>query len=289
MRWPGSRPSRRNTGASCQAPPVKSRVVVCGSGISPIDSGTSGSCGWLAAAKRLDLDRLDLDRLVGTAKPKRCRCIASNAVLSSASVPKRHGQGAVGAEIAEMQLHAARGCRSRATPWPTSSVDGLLRERRGRRFRGSQALRIEQREHGLGPRGLQLGKPHAVGRQHAGQRMDQHAADAERIGDEAGMLPARAAEGVEHIVGDVVAALHRDGLDRVRHVLDRDADEAVGDLCGLARRRRSPRQARRSAPARPPRRAAGPASAPKIFGKNSGSSLPTMTLASVTVSGPPRR
>ena len=29
---------------------------------------------------------------------------------------------------------------------------------------------------------------------------------------------------------DVVAALHRDGLDRVRHVLDGDLDEAVGDL-----------------------------------------------------------
>ena len=44
------------------------------------------------------------------------------------------------------------------------------------------------------------------------------------------MLPARAAERVHDIFGDVVAALHRDGLDGVRHVGDGDPDEAVGDL-----------------------------------------------------------
>ena len=64
--------------------------------------------------------------------------------------------------------------------------------------------------------------------------MQQHAADAERVGDQAGMLPAGAAEGIHHVVGDVVAALHRDAQDRVRHVLDRDADEAVGHLRSLA-------------------------------------------------------
>ena len=48
------------------------------------------------------------------------------------------------------------------------------------------------------------------------------------------MLPAGAAEGIHHVVGDVVAALHRNAQDRVRHVLDRDADEAVGHLRSLA-------------------------------------------------------
>ena len=94
----------------------------------------------------------------------------------------------------------------------------------------AQSLLVEPRQHGAGAGGADRGEPHAVGRQHAGQRMDQHRCHAERVGDEAGMLAAGAAKRIQHIVGDVVAALDRDRLDRVRHVLDRDPDEAVGDL-----------------------------------------------------------
>ena len=60
--------------------------------------------------------------------------------------------------------------------------------------------------------------------------MDQHPGHAERVGHEAGVLAAGAAEAVERIARHVVTALHRDLLDRVRHVLDRDLDEAVGDV-----------------------------------------------------------
>src|SRR5262249_41613091 len=52
----------------------------------------------------------------------------------------------------------------------------------------------------------------------------------ERIGDQARMLAASAAETIERIAGDVVAALYGNLLDGVRHVLDRDRDEAVGNL-----------------------------------------------------------
>ncbi len=48
------------------------------------------------------------------------------------------------------------------------------------------------------------------------------------------MLAAGAAEAVERVLGDVETALDRDLLDRVRHVLDRDLEEAVGDLLGRA-------------------------------------------------------
>ena len=84
------------------------------------------------------------------------------------------------------------------------------------------------------PRRADVGKAHAVGRKQRRERMDQHPGHAERIGDQAGVLAARAAEAVEHIARHVVAALHRDLLDRVRHVLDRDLDEAVGNLFGAA-------------------------------------------------------
>ena len=75
-----------------------------------------------------------------------------------------------------------------------------------------------------------IGEAHAVRGQKRRQRMDQHAGHAERIGDEAGVLTASAAEAVERITGHVVAALHRYLLDRVRHILDGDLDKAVGDL-----------------------------------------------------------
>ena len=48
------------------------------------------------------------------------------------------------------------------------------------------------------------------------------------------MLAAGAAEAIERVARHVIAALHRNLLDRVRHVLDRDPDEAVGNLLGFS-------------------------------------------------------
>ena len=64
--------------------------------------------------------------------------------------------------------------------------------------------------------------------------MNQDLGHAERVGDETGMLPAGAAEAVERVTRDVVAALHRDLLDRVRHVFDGNLDEAIGNVFGRA-------------------------------------------------------
>ena len=64
--------------------------------------------------------------------------------------------------------------------------------------------------------------------------MDQHCLHAQRIGDQAGVLAAGGTEAVERIFGHVVAALDRDLLDGVRHVLDGDADEAVGHFLAAA-------------------------------------------------------
>ncbi len=62
--------------------------------------------------------------------------------------------------------------------------------------------------------------------------MQEDPGHAERVGHQAGMLAAGAAEAVEGVFGYVVAALDRDLLDRVGHVLDRDAQEALGHLLG---------------------------------------------------------
>src|SRR5262249_8639244 len=64
--------------------------------------------------------------------------------------------------------------------------------------------------------------------------MNQYLGRAERISDETGRLPAGTAEAAEDGARYVVAGLHRDLLDRVRHVLDGNLDEAVGDVFGGA-------------------------------------------------------
>ena len=58
--------------------------------------------------------------------------------------------------------------------------------------------------------------------------MDHHLLHAERVGDEAGVLAAGAAEAGQHVAGHVVPARDRDRLDRVRHVGDGDRDQALG-------------------------------------------------------------
>jgi hypothetical protein len=98
-----------------------------------------------------------------------------------------------------------------------------LGERRGGRL-------AERLLDGLLAGGADRGEAHAVGGQERRQRMNQHPGHTERVGDQAGVLAAGAAEAVQRVTGDVVAALYRDFLDRIGHVLDRDANEAVGDV-----------------------------------------------------------
>ena len=125
-------------------------------------------------------------------------------------------------------------------------------------------------------------------------RRDEDGADAERVGDRAGVLAAGAAEGGQRVAGDVVALLHGDPLDGVGDVGHGDLQESLGDLLGRCARRRSPSRISRGERGEA---VAGRASAssgwspsgPNTAGKWAGWMRPSMTLASVTVSGPPRR
>ena len=85
----------------------------------------------------------------------------------------------------------------------------------------------------------QVRQPDPVGAQDAGQRMDHHRPDPQRVRHQAGMLPARAAETLQHIAGDIMPPRDRDLLDRIGHIVDGDADEALGNLA-----RRLPHQSR---------------------------------------------
>ena len=93
---------------------------------------------------------------------------------------------------------------------------------------------IQRRFDGTLAHGAGVGEPHAIGGEQAGERVDQNRAHAQRIGHEAGVLAARAAETLQGVVGHVIAALHGDFLDGVGHVLDGDADEAFRHFFGRA-------------------------------------------------------
>ena len=90
-------------------------------------------------------------------------------------------------------------------------------------------MRFESMQHRALAERSQRGELHAVGRKHAREGMDEDARHAERVGDEARMLPTRTAETVEHVAAAVITLRDRNALDGVRHVLDRDADETVRD------------------------------------------------------------
>src|SRR5436309_2153244 len=62
--------------------------------------------------------------------------------------------------------------------------------------------------------------------------MNEHPGHAKRISHQTGVLATGAAKAIEHVASDVIAALDRDFLDRIGHVLDRDLDKSVGDFLG---------------------------------------------------------
>ena len=63
--------------------------------------------------------------------------------------------------------------------------------------------------------------------------MDEHGRNRQRVGDVAGVLAARAAEAIERIARNVVAARNRNRLDRLGHLGDRNGKKSVGDRLGL--------------------------------------------------------
>ena len=106
----------------------------------------------------------------------------------------------------------------------------------GARFGGQRVQRLAERRRAFGvepdldravAQRPHVRQPHPVRGQHPRQGMDHHPGDAQGIRHQAGVLAARAPEAVQDVAGHVVAAAHRDRLDGVRHVVDRDAQEPV--------------------------------------------------------------
>ena len=138
-------------------------------------------------------------------------------------------QRRIGPRIADVRAHDHLDL-ARRDALARDLVACLLADALGGAFQRLQRLGAERLLDRLLASGADIGEAHAVGRQQRRERVDEHARHAERVGDETGVLTAGAAEAVERVARHVIAALHRNLLDRVRHVLDGDLDEAVGDL-----------------------------------------------------------
>ncbi len=112
---------------------------------------------------------------------------------------------------------------------------GIDRQPIGQRLQVRHGIRGQRHLDRLLAHHRLVGEAHAVRGQHAGEGMDEHRFHAQRIGDQAGVLAAGAAETLQRKARDVVALLHRNLLDRICHVGHGDAQEPLGGLLRRAR------------------------------------------------------
>ena len=237
--------ARVSTAASCQSPCEKKRVRSVGA--APRRTEPASGCGrqdGRRPAGRLDRHGFDGYRLASIDEAEapamgrleaRAQLCAREIDLVAAS---HHRQGRIGTGIAQMRrdrgLDRRREARLAPRPRPR-----LIDERRARpRPVCATAASSSGASTARWRLGANCGQSHAIGREQAGHRMDEDPRHAERVGDEAGMLPARAAKALQRVARHVVAARDRDLLDGIGHVLDGDGDEPVRDLLARSGRRR---------------------------------------------------
>ena len=149
-------------------------------------------------------------------------------------VSVRDRQRGVGAAVAKMQQASRRKLR-RVSALRAQFFGAVARQRVQTRAQCIQNAGIKRRLHRLLPLHHAVGQAHSIRRQHAGERVHQNALHAQRVGDQARVLPAGAAEAAQCVFGYIVAALHRDFFYRVRHVFHGDFQKAGGDRFRRAR------------------------------------------------------
>jgi hypothetical protein len=142
---------------------------------------------------------------------------------------ERRGQRRVGPRVAQM----GHGGRRDLRPAPQGG-DGVLPHGFDTGGQVRVGAWLQQRlDSGLARGGL-VGQAHAVGRQHAGEGMDQHPPHGELVGDETGVLAAGAAKALQGEVGGVLAPIQGHALDGRGHVGDGDRQEALGHVTRIA-------------------------------------------------------
>ena len=167
-------------------------------------------------------ERGDDDGAVGIGEAEALAVLGFEGARERSTVGERDGQGGVGAVVFEIGGDLGGG------------AVGTFAQGGGRFRRQCHGALLEIARVGesaldrLFSDGAYVGEADAPCGEHAGEGVKQDRVDADGVGDGAGVLAAGAAEGDEHVFGRVVAALDRDLLDRLGHVLVGDAQEAFG-------------------------------------------------------------
>ena len=212
--------------------PHRLRLAACLAAAARGDVAEHGEVGLLRESCRLHRDRLDDE---ATVEEEGVRPPVDRLERGDHRVRVRQldGERVVGPVVAQVDAGG--------------DADGRVRDSLGRELAAGHGAElrdelahpvhrrwVERGLDGLLPHDGRVGQADAEGRQHAGQRRHDDGADAERVGDGAGVLASGAAERRQCIAGDVVALLHRDPLHGIGHVRDRDLQEPLGDLFGSA-------------------------------------------------------
>ena len=139
---------------------------------------------------------------------------------------ERHHQGGIRPFVAHMRAaqHLRRaGFQTTLQQLGARGVFQFLQHRFDLRKRVVRQAQLER----LLAHHVLVRQPHAVGREHSGQGMNQHLFHAKRIGHQTGVLPTGSAKALQGIARHVIAASDRDFLDRIRHLLHGDLDVAM--------------------------------------------------------------
>ena len=108
-------------------------------------------------------------------------------------------------------------------------------QQRERLSRGRFAGCVERAFDRAPPDRATAGQPYAIGRQHAGERMQQHFPGAEQLGDGARVLARGAAETQQPEAGRILAVVQGEFANRVRHASAGHLQEGIGQrLHGVA-------------------------------------------------------
>ena len=177
--------------------------------------------GFAGRGDRFDAGHVDQDAALAR-KAEAGLMLGQEIGAHGVGIGQRHVEQTVRAVIAQAQQRFGAIGVGQVGP-------GVIGERIERSVQSHLAQRQGQRPF---PHRAAIGQTHAIGRQHAAQRVDHHPVHAQRVGDQAGMLPARPAEAGERIARHIMAPRDGDALDRVRHAGDGDGDEALRRVAG---------------------------------------------------------
>ena len=171
---------------------------------------------------RLDPRHVDQDR--ATPVEAEARAVLRQEVRAHRrQISKRHVEQAVGTVIAKPQQDFG--------PVRLRQIGARVRLHGGEcGLQLGHGVRRERQGERAFPHRPPVGQTHAKGRQDTAKRMDHHSVHAEGVGDQTGMLPARATKTGQGIARHVMAARDGNALDGVRHIGDGNGDEALRRL-----------------------------------------------------------